>query len=470
MELMTNSWLKKIPLITFILLMSTTGMQACTTTKQAVNTNNESAFLPETWLDNMAGECDSLGPDTNKTLDDVSLYMEFYSHQNYVEALPYWRYVYRNAPGFHDAIYSNGIKIYKSIIDTMQNESTKALYIDTLFSIYDHRIICFGKRGYNLGRKAYDMMRYTPKDIDGIRNTLDEAINESGLEAEYFLLEPYIKLNFRLLAKGEIEVGKLLDEYARVAEIVDHNLKGHYASYYQNAMDRVVSYLTEKNVLNCETLLPFYTNSYKNNPDNQDIWKKAFNALANCNSCTDTIIEMFNKLYEVEPGADLALKLADCYIDQGNSDKGIQFMEDAISKIEDKEQKADLSYKIALIYYARLKDYPKARQYCYQALKYKPNWGKPYLLIGNLYASSGKLCGPGTGWKSQVVIWPAIDKWYKAKSVDPSVAAEANKQIAKYSQYMPKFEEIFSRSYNLGDSFTVKCWIQETTTIRASDK
>lgn len=469
MILMMNKFLNKIPLLLLFWGMCITELQACAASGQVSNKIIENDLFIEPSLNEFSGNCDSLGLDTNKTLDDVSLYMEFYSHKNYVEALPYWRYVYRNAPGFHDAVYSNGIVIYKSIIDTMQNETMKALYIDTMFSIYDHRIVCFGKRGYNLGRKAYDMMKYTPGNVDMIRETLDTAVAEGGLETEYFLLEPFIKLNYRQLAKGEITVSELLDKYAVVAEIVENNSKGKYATYYQNEMDRVVSYLTDMNVLNCTTLVPFYTNAYAKDPANQAIWKKAFSALGNCNSCTDTIIEMFSKLYELEPSGNLALKLADCYINNGNADKGIQYMEDAILKIDDPEQKADLSYKIASIF-TKLKKYSKARQYCYKALKYKPNWGDPYILIGNLYASSGKLCGSGTGWESQIIIWPAIDKWYKAKSVDPSVAAEANKQIAKYSKYMPKFEEIFGRGYSLGDPFTVKCWIQESTTIRASDK
>ena len=67
------------------------------------------------------------------------------------------------------------------------------------------------------------------------------------------------------------------------------------------------------------------------------------------------------------------------------------------------------------------------------------------MLIGKLYASSGPLCGPGTGWDSQIVTWPAIDKWEYAKSIDPSVAADASKLIAQYKKYMPNKEDVFIR-------------------------
>ena len=99
----------------------------------------------------------------------------------------------------------------------------------------------------------------------------------------------------------------------------------------------------------------------------------------------------------------------------------------------------------------------------------KSGWGEPYLLIGKLYASSGPLCGPGRGWDSQIVTWPAIDKWEYAKSIDPASAKEANSLIARYKQYMPNKEDVFFRTLNVGQSFYVGCWIKETTKIRTSD-
>lgn len=94
--------------------------------------------------------------------------------------------------------------------------------------------------------------------------------------------------------------------------------------------------------------------------------------------------------------------------------------------------------------------------------------GAAYMLIGRLYASSGPICGPGTGWDSQIVTWPAIDKWKKAKSVDPSVAAEANKLINRYRKFMPSKEDIFQRGLKVGQSYNIPCWIKEKTVIRAA--
>jgi hypothetical protein len=65
-------------------------------------------------------------------------------------------------------------------------------------------------------------------------------------------------------------------------------------------------------------------------------------------------------------------------------------------------------------------------------------------------------------------VWTAIDAWQKAKSIDSSVAAEANKFINRYTQYMPSRGDIFQRNLTEGNTFRVGCWIQRNTVIRAA--
>lgn len=130
------------------------------------------------------------------------------------------------------------------------------------------------------------------------------------------------------------------------------------------------------------------------------------------------------------------------------------------------EVKADLAYRYADRLF-RAGSFGSARSYCRKASKFRPNWGEPYLLVGIMYASSGSRCSAkGTGWDAQICVWPAIDEWVKAKSVDPSVASKANKYIGQYSAFMPTKTEIFQRQLKEGASIKVPCWIQQTTTIR----
>jgi tetratricopeptide (TPR) repeat protein len=150
--------------------------------------------------------------------------------------------------------------------------------------------------------------------------------------------------------------------------------------------------------------------------------------------------------------------------------QAIDLFEKAANEEKDNLKKSTILLTISKIYYAHLKNFPAARKYALDASKARPNWGEPFLLIGRLYASSGPLCGPGRGWDSQVVVWPAIDMWNRAKSVDPSTTKEANEYINRYMQYMPTNEDLFQRLLKEGDTFRVGCWIQENTTVRAAPR
>jgi hypothetical protein len=67
---------------------------------------------------------------------------------------------------------------------------------------------------------------------------------------------------------------------------------------------------------------------------------------------------------------------------------------------------------------------------------------------------------------NKCVYYAAIDKFQRAKNVDPSCAEEANKLISTYSAHTPKPEDLFFLGYKKGDNVNIGGWIGETVTIR----
>ena len=126
-----------------------------------------------------------------------------------------------------------------------------------------------------------------------------------------------------------------------------------------------------------------------------------------------------------------------------------------------------MTYKYIAESYRGLNNYPSSRTYALKAASIDPTDGEPYIMIGDLYAASAADCGDNVLTK-RVAYWAAVDKYYKAKSVDPTIAEIADKRIASYSVYFPPIEDIFFYGYHEGDSYTVECWINETTKIRAA--
>jgi len=124
----------------------------------------------------------------------------------------------------------------------------------------------------------------------------------------------------------------------------------------------------------------------------------------------------------------------------------------------------------ANIAYSKLGQKSKGRSLARKAAKYNPSSGKPYLVIGKIYAGSGKDCsnGVGNGFDAQQVVWVAIDQWKRAISTEPgsATAGEAQDLINKYTQYMPSQEDGFMKGLKAGQSYTVGCWINESTKVR----
>ena len=86
------------------------------------------------------------------------------------------------------------------------------------------------------------------------------------------------------------------------------------------------------------------------------------------------------------------------------------------------------------------------------------------MFIGQLYLESSSECADIALPKA--IYWVAVDKFVKAKQVDPSLADKADKNISTYSTYFPNKEEAFFHGVKEGDKFKVECWINETTTAR----
>ncbi len=89
----------------------------------------------------------------------------------------------------------------------------------------------------------------------------------------------------------------------------------------------------------------------------------------------------------------------------------------------------------------------------------------PYLLIGDMYAATATSCGDNE-LTTRVAYWAAADKYNKAKAIDNSIEEEANQRINRVRSRFPDKNTVFFYGLQQGQSYTVGCWINETTTVR----
>ena len=170
-------------------------------------------------------------------------------------------------------------------------------------------------------------------------------------------------------------------------------------------------------------------------------------------------------LYEKEPSSEAAYGLAKLFLTKEEFQKAIAYYQEAIESEVDPARKADYLFQLGFIANAQLKQPQKARNYALEAIKLKPDWGEPYILIGDAYA--GTMDCFTDDFEKSTIFWAAVDKFNKAKTVDSSVAEKANERISTYENYFPDIETIFFYSLKEGDDYTIGCWINETTKVRA---
>jgi len=413
------------------------------------------------------------------------LYRDYIKSKEYDTALTLWKKAYYAAPAANGRIkyqFDDGIKIYKYMYEQTTDNTLKQTYYDTIMAIYDKRAECYPDPGYVEGRKAFDnYYYYTAQAKPGEAYELfKKALDAKGKKADYFVINPMTGMISEKLINEEISIeeGKkyvniLLEaiEYGNANcgtkcqawEVINsyaparlENLEGIKGLYDCNYYEKKYLPLLNASPTDCEVIGKVY---------GRLLWGECSPesaAIAQAKTAKET------HCYTPPPPPGPLRQAFDAY-EQGQYVESVKLFEDFVNLTDDVEKKAKYTLLIAKIYYGDLKKFSKARKYALDAAKHKANWGEPYLLIGKLYASSGPLCGPGTGFDSQIVTWPAIDKFEYAKKIDPATAAEANKLITSYKQYMPTKEDIFFRGLKVGATFTVPCWIQEKTVIRTVD-
>jgi tetratricopeptide (TPR) repeat protein len=412
----------------------------------------------------------SYGPDSASRMEcanNLSTMSEFMKINLPDYALASWQKVFANCPESSKNIYLYGVRIYRGKIEHAKNEAARASALDTLMLIYDRRIEYFGQEGNVLGRKALDLLKYDQEKVREAYVMLKRSVELSKMHSEPAVMVTLMQASNALFRAGEIEGRELIDNYLTTSNILEKVLKsGRSGDMDEKALNTIETIFASSGAADCAALVEIFQPRFKQSPEDVGFLKK-LTLLLSQQGCEDEALfaGASENLYKLEPSAQAAYNLAKLFLKKEVFDKAVSYYQEAIASETDADKKARYLYELGLIQYTRYEDFAKARELAQKAIENKPNWGDPYILIGNLYASSSKLCGENEFEKS-TVFWAAVDKFTQAKSVDPSVSKQADELIEKYSQYFPNAEDAFFYGHENGQSYTVGCWINEKTTVR----
>ncbi len=429
------------------------------------------------------------GEDSVTCVINISLYREFFRQwqaSDYTlnminEIIKPWRWVFFNCPLGSENIYVDGVRIMKYFIENAKTEEEKNSYIDTLMMVYDQRIEYFPnhhrtgqpQEGALLGRKGVDLYVLDPDRYEEVYDILKRSVELEGMQTDGTVLIYYFRTVVRMARTGAVDSTLIVDVYDEVIDILDHNIKGleaqgneRWVEIYKNFKGNIEA--TFEPFATCEDMVRIYGNKLKQTPDDVELLKKATSMLDR-RGCQDDPLYLSASmhLHELEPSPESAFLIGRLLLREDKYAEALPYVKEA-TKMENRDR-AQLAYRVAADIYRILKNYPQARQMAYKAIELNPNDGNPYILIGDLYASSAKQCGDGDFY-SKIAYLAAVDKYIRARQVDsdPDVMALANRRINDYRPLFPTSEAIFFHDYEVGKTIKVECWINETTTIRAA--
>ncbi|MEM9258030.1 MAG: hypothetical protein AAGA62_00200 [Bacteroidota bacterium] len=403
--------------------------------------------------------------------------------EEFKNAFENWEKAYKLAPAadgqrpFH---YRDGRKFFRAMASKATDDTKKAEYNDRMLAFYDEELKCYpDASAFLLGRKGYDMFYVKGYSMEALE-TLEKAMDVGKESTEYIVLPPLGQLLNYFFKTEKIDNARVRELYEQGVAIADANIAkgGTYQKYYEDAKANLEASVLEfeDQIFDCAYFKNELLPKFEENQEDLEILKFIYQKLTTqgCEESDADLVRVktqYDKVravkqaeYEAELIANNPAYAAQKAYEEGRFEEAIEEYQRAIDKEEDAEKKGLYYYQMAQIQNAKLGQYGAARQNANRAAQVRSGWGKPYILIGDIYGRLSRGCGDA--YQQRLAVLAALDKYNYAKRIDSEVAGEANKRIANYSGSMPIKSEAFQRGDKAGDKIKVGCGIGETVTLR----
>ena len=270
------------------------------------------------------------GANEQKCKENLSMFREYYKQKNYDDAYNPWRWAYVNCPNSSGNIFKNAPKILKAKMKA--DKVNKSSYIDTLMMVFDDRIKHFGKEGYVLGIKGYELIGVDKNRSEEALGYLKRSIELEGNNSSVQAVFGYMKAIVNLEKSGVKEKSDVIEAYSVVSEVIDYNIINetkmavHFAKYSEKVEELFTPYA------NCDDLIALFSVKFDPATEDVNLLKRITKVLDN-KKCTDSDL-FFNasgRLYELEPSAAAAYQMSKMSIAKGNSSNAINFAKKQLS-------------------------------------------------------------------------------------------------------------------------------------------
>lgn len=403
---------------------------------------------------------------------------------NFKIAFDNWKTAYDIAPaadGQRPSHYVDGRKLYRAMMNKATDDAKKIEYAKKIIELYDQQMECYKNEAFLTGRKAFDMFYmkaygYVPETFEVFK----KAIELGGNDTEYIVYDPLGMLMAYLYKSGKLPKEEFIPIFEKVEAIANHNIENNkdYGQYHEAGFQRMQSHISEieDEIFDCAYFKKKLLPQYQDNSEDLEIIKYVYNKLKvqGCDE-NDPDLAMIKTKYETlatEINAGLEeerRKNNPCYDatmlqKEGKFTEAVARYEQCLESAEDDAAKAQVHYSIAFIQTWELNQLGSARNNANKAASLRSGWGKPYILIGDIYSKMSR--GSCDDWNKRLAVLAALDKYQYARSIDSEVADDAGKRIGNLSGALPTKEEGFMRKVQAGQTVTAGCGIGEKVRVR----
>lgn len=423
---------------------------------------------------------------TEECVVNVSLFHESVKNKMYADAYGPWWEVYTTCPNANKSIYSDGAKIVEALFQATSDPAEKERLANLAIEMQDKRIRFFGNDPkyptvYILGEKGLAYVDFFgDTKLAEARECLRASVEGMGVKSKVMVLVKLVDVSYALYKQnGNAE--QLISDYELAGSALSEqaadatNKNAEIAAKQKDYVDNIFAI---SGAADCSKLDEIYTAAVQDNISNLDMLTKIAKLYRRVR-CTesDVYFAACEAAHKLQPTQESAAGCASMAAKKGDYEQAIAYYDQAIklAMIEDAlEDVADYQYNAAFYCYNNLKKYADARKYALASittlsgLGINKGQGRCYIIIGMCYAATQLYPQDAKGRiLNKTVYWAAVDKFVKAKQIDPSVEAQATEFINSYSKYYPTKEERFDLPNEFsGNTYYVGGWIGENTTIR----
>ena len=425
---------------------------------------------------------------TEECVMNVSLFHESVKNKMYADAYEPWWEVYSTCPNANKSIYTDGAKIVEALFQATSDPKEKERLAKLAIEMQDKRIRFFGNdpkypKAYILGEKGLAYIDfYGDQKLEEARECLRASVEGMGVKSKVMVLVKLVDVSYALYKQDpDNKAEQLISDYelagSALAEQASDatNKNAEIAAKQKDYVDNIFAI---SGAADCSKLDEIYASAVEENLNNLDMLTKIAKLYKRVR-CTesDVYFAACEAAHKLQPTDESAAGCASMAAKKGDYEQAVDYYDQAIklAMIEDElEDVADYQYNAAFYCYNNLKKYPEARKYALASiatlsgLGMNKGQGRCYIIIGMCYAATQLYPQDAKGRiLNKTVYWAAVDKFVKAKQIDPSVEAQASEFISSYSKYYPTKEERFDLPNEFsGNTYYVGGWIGETTTIR----